>query len=53
MVGYIAVLQAEVTGQVVSEGNAAETFSMPMTQVWVQTENLWKCLAGHAGPRRP
>ena len=53
VVGDAAVLKAEVSDEVVTEDNAIETFRMPMTQVWVRSENRWKCLAGHAGPRRP
>ena len=53
VVGDTAVLQAEVIDEIVSEDNAVKTFRMPMTQVWVHSGNQWKCLAGHAGPRRP
>lgn len=52
VVGDTAVLQAEVT-DVVLVGDQSETFRMPMTQVWVRSEHGWRCLAGHAGPRRP
>jgi hypothetical protein len=52
VVGDTAVLRAEVTDEVVSPSNAVETFQMPMTQVWVRVAGDWKCLAGHAGPRR-
>jgi hypothetical protein len=47
-----AVLFAEVAD--VSEGHsgATETFRMPVTQTWVRMEGGWRCLAGHAGPRR-
>jgi ketosteroid isomerase-like protein len=51
VVGDTAVLYAEVT-DVVSSGDEVETFRMPMTQVWVRLDGGWKCLAGHAGPRR-
>ena len=27
------------------------THRMPMTQVWVNVDRSWLCLAGHAGPR--
>ena len=53
VVGDTAVLHAEVTDVVLVENNATETFRMPMTQVWVRLDGSWKCLAGHAGPRRP
>lgn len=49
--GDTAVLYAEVT-DVVVRGDASETYRMPMTQVWVRERGDWKCLAGHAGPRR-
>lgn len=52
VVGDTAVLHAEVTDVVLSECNEPETFRMPMTQVWVRLDGSWKCLAGHAGPRR-
>jgi ketosteroid isomerase-like protein len=52
VVGATAVLYAEVTDVVLSEDDESETFRMPMTQVWVRREGGWKCLAGHAGPRR-
>ena len=52
VVGDTAVLYAEVTDVVLVENNATETFRMPMTQVWVRLDGSWKCLAGHAGPRR-
>ena len=51
VVGDTAVLYAEVT-DVVASGEVSETFRMPMTQVWVRLDSGWKCLAGHAGPRR-
>jgi uncharacterized protein (TIGR02246 family) len=52
VVGDTAVLLAEVTDVVMSREEKADTFTMPMTQVWVRVEGRWKCLAGHAGPRR-
>ena len=52
VVGGTAVLYAEVTDVVLSDDGESETFRMPMTQVWVRLEGGWKCLAGHAGPRR-
>ena len=50
VVGETAVLHAEVTDVVGPDGDA-ETFTMPMTQVWVRCGPSWRCLAGHAGPR--
>lgn len=50
LVGPTAVLHAEVTDVVGAE--EPETFTMPMTQVWVREDGQWLCLAGHAGPRR-
>lgn len=52
VVGDTAVLYAEVTDVVLKEDDEPETFRMPMTQVWVRSNHDWKCLAGHAGPRR-
>jgi hypothetical protein len=52
VVGDTAVLYAEVTDVVRSATDESETFQMPMTQVWVRVDDGWKCLAGHAGPRR-
>lgn len=52
VVGDTAVLYAEVTDVVLSENDEPETFRMPVTQVWVRLNHSWKCLAGHAGPRR-
>ena len=51
VVGDTAVLYAEVTDVVLAD-DGSETFTMPMTQVWVRQDGDWKCLAGHAGPRR-
>ncbi|GAA4367445.1 nuclear transport factor 2 family protein [Nocardioides caricicola] len=53
VVGDTAVLRAEVTDEVASSEGSAETFRMPVTQVWVRVAGAWACLAGHAGPRRP
>jgi ketosteroid isomerase-like protein len=50
--GDTAVLYAEVIDVVRPEDDETETFRMPMTQVWVRLDRRWKCLAGHAGPRR-
>ena len=53
VVGDTAVLHAAVTDVVSAEDRGGtETFRMPMTQVWVRLDSRWKCLAGHAGPRR-
>ncbi len=52
VVGETAVLFAEVTDDVATDGGGAERFRMPVTQVWVRQDDGWKCLAGHAGPRR-
>jgi ketosteroid isomerase-like protein len=52
VVGDTAMLHAEVTDVVQRDGKD-ETFRMPMTQVWVRQGRGWRCLAGHAGPRRP
>jgi hypothetical protein len=51
IVGDTAVLYAEVVDVVQSGDDRAETFRMPMTQVWVRQAGAWTCLAGHAGPR--
>ncbi|MGN6574574.1 MAG: nuclear transport factor 2 family protein [Nocardioides sp.] len=52
VVGEVAVLRAEVS-DTVAGGDGPETFRMPMTQVWILDGGRWRCLAGHAGPRRP
>lgn len=51
-VGDAAVLRCVVTDDV-TEGAERREFRMPMTQTWVRTNGEWRCLAGHAGPRRP
>jgi adenylylsulfate kinase-like enzyme/ketosteroid isomerase-like protein len=51
VVGATAVLHAVVTDVVLTEAGQPETFRMPVTQVWVRTDDRWTCLAGHAGPR--
>ena len=53
VVDTTAVLHAEVQDVVTTRSGASETFHMPMTQVWVRVGTGWRCLAGHAGPRRP
>jgi hypothetical protein len=52
VVGDTAVLYAEVTDVVLSDNDEPWTFRMPMTQVWICLHGGWRCLAGHAGPRR-
>ncbi len=52
VVGDTAVLYADVTDVVLSDNDEPRTFRMPMTQVWICVHGDWKCLAGHAGPRR-
>ena len=51
VVGDTAVLRCVVEDTVAVGGGTPETFVMPMTQTWVRTEDGWRCLAGHAGPR--
>jgi hypothetical protein len=48
-----AVLRCTVV-DTVDRGHGPQEYRMPMTQVWVRTEQdtgRWVCLAGHAGPR--
>ena len=45
-----AVLRCLVVDKV-DRGDGPEAYEMPMTQVWVNHEGRWVCLAGHAGPR--
>ena len=52
VVGDTAVLYAEVIDVVLGDDDEPTTFRMPMTQVWVGSGAGWRCLAGHAGPRR-
>jgi ketosteroid isomerase-like protein len=52
VVGDTAVLFAEAIDVVSTGAGEPETFSMPVTQVWVREGDRWRCLAGHAGPRR-
>jgi hypothetical protein len=52
IVSATAVLHAEVTDELLGENDEPETFRMPITQVWVRQDDVWMCLAGHAGPRR-
>ena len=50
---------ADARARALVEGDAStlerllhEAFRMPVTQTWVRDEAGWRCLAGHAGPRR-
>lgn len=52
VVDQTAVLYASVTDVILSDRGEPRTFEMPMTQVWVRDDGAWRCLAGHAGPRR-
>jgi hypothetical protein len=52
VVAETAVLRAEVSDVVLTAVGEPATFAMPMTQVWVREGSAWRCLAGHAGPRR-
>ena len=50
VIGTAAVLTATVVDTLDSpEGPVS--FTMPMTQVWVNHDHAWLLLAGHAGPR--
>lgn len=50
MVGETGVLSCIAVDEL--EGvDGAETFRMPMTQVWIHQSGLWVLLAGHAGPK--
>jgi hypothetical protein len=51
VVADTAVLRANAI-DIVVVGGKDESFRMPMTQVWVREDARWRCLAGHAGPRR-
>ncbi len=53
VVGDTAVLRCTAVDTVDVDGTGPRTFTMPMTQTWVRTEDGWRCLAGHAGPRLP
>ncbi len=46
-----AVLCTEVTDLIDLPAGRTE-FRMPMTQTWLRDAGRWRCLAGHAGPRR-
>lgn len=47
----VAVLRT-IVEDVIRATSGEEVFRMPMTQVWIRTDEAWKCLAGHAGPRQ-
>jgi hypothetical protein len=49
VVGNAAVLRTVVT-DMVHTATGLQTHRMPMTQLWVSTDQGWQCLAGHAGP---
>jgi hypothetical protein len=51
VVGDTAVLRCTAVDTVDVGGTGPQTFTMPMTQTWVRTQDGWRCLAGHAGPR--
>ena len=51
VIGDTAVLRTTVTDEVQARDGTTETFTMPMTQVWIREAGAWTCLAGHAGPR--
>ena len=46
----VAVLTAVAT-DVVERAEIRETFRLRLTQCWVATEEGWRCVSGHAGPR--
>ena len=46
----VAVLRCTVTDDVTT-ATGRETFRLPMSQTWIRTQQGWRCLAGHAGPR--
>jgi hypothetical protein len=50
--GNVAVLRALVIDEVERNGEV-EAFRMPVTQIWVEQEGVWRCLGGHAGPSLP
>ncbi len=47
---HTAVLRCTVV-DTVDRGHGPREYRMPMTQVWIQREGRWVCLAGHAGAR--
>jgi len=49
VVGGAAVLTAVVTDDVQRDG-CNESFTLRLTQLWVEEAASWRCLAGHAGP---
>ena len=50
VVADTAVLTAVVIDEVDRSGEA-EQFRLRLTQTWVRTQDGWRCLSGHAGPR--
>jgi Domain of unknown function (DUF4440) len=50
VVGAAAVLTCVVVDRV-DKGDGVRTYTMPMTQTWVDVDGRWLLLAGHAGPR--
>lgn len=46
----VAILRATVNDEVELDDQVAQ-FRMPMTQVWIELDETWLCLAGHAGSR--
>ena len=50
VVGPAAVLTCVVVDEV-DRGDGVRTYTMPMTQTWVDVDGRWLLLAGHAGPR--
>jgi hypothetical protein len=50
--GNVAVIRAQVIDEV-ERNDQLETFRMPVTQIWIEQEEAWRCLGGHAGPSLP
>ncbi|WP_244928157.1 DUF4440 domain-containing protein [Nocardioides sp. W7] len=51
IVGSTGVHTCVVHDRVVCDG-VELTFAMPVTQIWVEEQDRWRCVAGHAGPAR-
>lgn len=49
LLGTAAVLTCIVTDDVSTTAGRAQ-YRMPMTQVWIQEDDRWLLVAGHAGP---
>ena len=47
-----AVLTALVTDDVRRGDGVSETLVMRLTLAWIRTGGGWRCVSGHAGPRR-